>query len=365
MRARSRGRVETIERERPGAQEITVRVGGGLRAAVAYTALTGPACVGDTVVLNTWAVELGLGTGGFDFVCAIEGREMEAEPPGHLMKLRYTPLQFPVLTAAAPESPHHAAVEEFTSLCGIPVVCAELHSQVPAIAAAAKWETRGQATIAYVMTDGAALPIAFSRLVDQMKEAGLVDATITSGHAFGGDYEAVNLYSALAAAHAVVKADVIIVAQGPGNTGTETALGFSGIDQGTALNAASTLDGTSIAVARLSFSDPRPRHVGLSHHTRTVLERIALRPALVPIPRLAGIERHYLLRCLEEAALSERHEFITVAAEGGFQALMDSGIPVTTMGRSVQEDRPFFLSAAAAGLIAGQWVSGNLHVARR
>lgn len=348
--------------ERPGAQEVVVRVGDELRPAVVYTALTGAAAVGDTVVLNTWAVELGLGTGGVDFVCAVEGRDLHAEPPGHIMKLRYTPLQFPVMTAASPESPHHAELEKFTSLDGIPVVCAELHSQVPAIAAAAKWETRGRATVVYVMTDGAALPMAFSRLVEQMREQGLIDATITAGHAFGGDFEAVNVYSALAAARAVSKADVIIVAQGPGNTGTETTLGFSGIDQGTALNAALSLDGTAIAVTRLSFSDPRPRHVGISHHTRTILERIVLRPVLVPIPRLSGIERHYLLRCLEETELSDRHEFVTVEAEGGLQALLDCGIPVTTMGRSVLEDRSFFLSAAAAGQLAGQWVCANTEV---
>jgi hypothetical protein len=357
VRARSRGRVERIERERPGAQELAVRVGGELRAAVAYTSLTGRAEVGDTVVLNTWAVELGLGTGGFDFVCAVEGREMEAEAPGHLIKLRYTPLQFPVLTAAAPESPHHAALEGFASLDAIPVVCAELHSQVPAIAAAAKWETRGRAKIAYIMTDGAALPIAFSRLIDEMRERGLIDVTITAGQAFGGDIEAVNVYSGLAAARAVAQADLIIVAQGPGNAGTETALGFSGIDQGVALNAVSSLDGTAIAAARLSFSDPRPRHIGLSQHTRTVLERICLRPVLVPIPRLSGLERHYLMKCLNEPELSERHEFITVDAEGGFQALIDCGIPLTTMGRSVLEDRTFFLSSAAAGQLAGQWIT--------
>ena len=84
-----------------------------------------------------------------------------------------------------------------------------------------------------------------------------------------------------------------------------------------------------------------------------------LRPVLVPIPRLAGIERHHLMKCLEETELSERHEFITVDATGGFQALVDCGILVTTMGRSVTEDRTFFLSAAAAGQLAGQWVTAS------
>jgi len=276
------------------------------------------------------------------------------------MKLRYTPLQTPVLAAAAPESSSHETLKSFTTLNHTPVVCAELHSQLPAIAAAIKWETRGAASVVYVMTDGAALPIAFSRNVDEMKRKGLIDATVTAGQSFGGDYEAVNIYSGLAVAATVANAGVIITCQGPGNTGTETPLGFSGIDQGIALNAVSSLDGTAIAVARLSFADPRPRHIGLSHHTRTILERITLRPVLVPIPRLPDLEHHHLRTCLEADGLVERHEFVTMDAQRGFQALLECGINVTTMGRRIEEDPSFFLSAASAGLLAGQWYRANL-----
>jgi hypothetical protein len=275
------------------------------------------------------------------------------------MKLRYSPAQLPVLASEAPESPNHEAVAAFTGLGAAPVVCAELHSQVPAIAAAAKWETRGEARIAYVMTDSAALALGFSRLVPAMRAAGLLDAVVTAGQAFGGDYEAVNLFSALAVARCAARADVIIVCQGPGNTGTQTALGFSGIDQGLALNAATSLDGTPIAAARLSFADPRPRHVGLSHHTLTVLLRVALCPALVPLPRLPQTQAAGLRRALDDVGLLRRHEFITVLAEPGLEALLDSGIPVTTMGRAIEQERPFFLAAAAAGLVAGQWFTGT------
>jgi hypothetical protein len=355
--ARARGVVEEITAERPDLQELIVRVGEQRRPAVAYTRLTGRVEPGHAVLLNTWAVEMGLGTGGLDFVISCDDNEVHDEPPGHIMKLRYTPLQHPVLAAAAPESPHHDAVEHFLSLDGIPVVCAELHSQVPAIAASIKFETKGAARVVYVMTDGAALPMAFSRIVPEMKACGAVDATITAGQAFGGDLEAVNLYSALACAKVAANADAIIVCQGPGNTGTHTPLGFSGVDQGTAINAASSLGGTPIAVVRISFADPRPRHLGISHHTRTILERIALVSALVPMPRLSSWERDMLKSSLD-AELLERHEFITIDAEVGLQALLDSGMRPSTMGRTVQEERAFFLSAAAAGLLAGQWVTG-------
>ncbi|HSV74494.1 MAG TPA: DUF3866 family protein [Chthonomonadales bacterium] len=354
MRGRMRGTVVGVDLERNDLQEIRVCVGDEERAAICYPGLTGAVRVGDEVVLNTWAVEMRLGSGGADFVASASLGAEPSEPPGHIIKLRYTPLQLPVLAAEAPESPYHDAVSRFRSLDGIPVVCAELHSQLPAIVAAAKWETLGSARVVYVMTDGAALPLAYSRLVHGMREARLIDATVTAGQAFGGDFEAVNLYSALAVARVAARADIIVICQGPGTVGTGTALGFSGIEQGTAINAAAILGGTAIAVARLSFADPRPRHVGLSHHTRTVLGQIAQCSALVPIPSLPEAERRMLMADLERAGLRERHEFVTVQAVYGLEALERSGIRVTTMGRGVGEERPFFLAAAAAGQLAGQ-----------
>lgn len=359
MRARLRGVVDRIVSERQGAQEVEVLCDGERRPAIVYPAITGAAQVGSKVLLNAWAVELDLGTGGFDFVMAVEDAPTEAEPPGHVMKLRYTPCQLPVYAASSQESEWHDAIGQFRSLDAIPVVCAELHSQVPAIAAAAKWETEGAARIVYVMTDGAALPLPVSRLVPQMKERGLIDATVTAGQSFGGDFEAVNLYSALAVARVAARADIIIVSQGPGNTGTATPYGFTGVDQGIAINAVATLDGTPIAVARVSFADPRPRHRGMSYHTLTVLDRIALVPALVPIPRLDQAYLDMLRQALPEAELLERHEFITVDAEPGLTAFLECGVVVSTMGRTVLEERAFFLSAAAAGLLAGQWFGGG------
>lgn len=353
MQSRTRGKVASISAERRGVQEITVEAGGERRPAVNYPALTGSVRVGDEVTLNTWAVSLDLGTGGVDFVTEVHRPLGESEPPGHIMKLRYTPLQHPVLSAEAPESPFHDAVAAFRSLGGMPVVCAELHSQLPAIAAAARWQVPG-CRIAYVMTDGGALPIAFSHLVSKMKESQLIDATITAGHAFGGDYEAVNVFSALAIARVAAKADIVVVSQGPGSAGTATPLGFSGIDQGIALNAACALGGTAIAAVRLGFNDPRPRHIGLSHHTRTVLETVAQHPCIVALPRLPDPERSIVLSELGRRDLREKHDFVTVDAEKGLQALIDTGIGVTTMGRSIEEERAFFLAAAAAGLLAGQ-----------
>ncbi len=354
------GVVESIECERKGAQEVTVRVGNELRRAFVYTELLGSLSVGDSVTLNTWAVQLGLGTGGYDFVISAPHKDTRNLAAGHILKLRYTPMQLPVLSAESPESPFHDEIASFVSLEGMPVVCAELHSQVPAIASAIKWETDGKARVGYVMTDGAALPLAFSKLVPLMQSAKIVDFTVTSGQSFGGDFEAINVYTALALAKVVGKADVIIVCQGPGNAGTGTPLGFSGIDQGIALNAAAALDATAIATARISFADSRERHYGLSHHTRTVLERVAINSAIVPIPRLAAEKHEILRRTIVDTELEDRHQFVTVDSNHGFDAFVASGFQVTTMGRSISQDPEFFHSSVASGLLAGQLFNCDL-----
>ncbi len=376
MKQRLSGVVDAVTVERRGAQELRVAVDGGTestdgrspeyRSALNIVALSGPLAVGDRVLLNTLAVEMGLGTGGIDFVVTRLGNELpESEPDGHIIKLRYTPLQLPVLAVESPESPHHDAVRLFAGLDDLPIVCAELHSQLPAICAAAQWSARVQGCsrpprIVYVMTDGAALPIALSRIAPELKRRGWLHATITAGQAFGGDFEAVNLYSALAAAKVAANADIIVVSPGPGTVGTSTPLGFSGIDQGLAINAAASLGGIPIVAPRISFADSRSRHNGLSHHTITVLQRVARASALIAIPRLPEHQRRTVAESLMLSGIDERHEAVYIEAGKGLQELIDSGMSVMTMGRTLDEERPFFLAAAASGLLASQFAEAKI-----
>ena len=332
---------------RPGAQEILV----GEERAVNYPDLTGKVEVGDEVLLNTTAVDLDLGTGGVHFVIANLTRpvgEMESSP-GHIMKLRYTPLQRSVLSVEEDDSPYRQAIQDFESLDGMPVVCCELHSQIAPAAAALKAGTDYKARIAYVMTDGAALPIAFSRLVAELKEKGLLDSAITCGQAFGGDIEAINIYTALIAAKEVAKADAAIVCQGPGNAGTGSNFGFSGIQQGEALNACNILRGSAIAVLRISFADPRERHRGVSHHSMTVLTDIVHSPVLAALPNDRFVDK----------LSSLPHRIKVLDAEPGLAELELKGIKVTTMGRSIEQDRDFFLAASAGGALAAEILKGK------
>src|SRR3954466_10122136 len=100
------GKVTTLLMERPGLQRVEVDLGDGNERAYVLTQLIGPVAVGDRVVMNTTAVELGLGTGGWHVVhWNLERDAWSARGAGHEMKLRYTSLQVDTGVAEPPEAP--------------------------------------------------------------------------------------------------------------------------------------------------------------------------------------------------------------------------------------------------------------------
>jgi hypothetical protein len=345
------GLVSSIRGTRPGAQELEVKLEGGEEHAVNYTQLLGEVQVGEQVLLNTTAVRAKLGTGGYHFVMKRAAGERQAEQVGRIVKLRYTPLQFRCRTVEEEGSPFRQAIESCDDLAGMPVIVAGLHSQIAPAAAGVK-ALSPESKVAYVMTDTAALPFAFSKLAAELRSAELIDAAITVGQAFGGDYEAVNIYTGLIAARAVVGADVAIVAQGPGNVGTETEWGFGGVAQGDHINAVGILAGTAIAVPRISFADSRERHRGVSRQSLVALGRVALAQAIVVVPTMDSDKLEFVHRQLDDAGITEQHEVLVAKGEAGIEALAQHGVKVTTMGRRVDEDPEFFLAAGAAGAVA-------------
>jgi Protein of unknown function (DUF3866) len=343
---------------RPGVLELEVEVEGSRAAALAYPALTGPVSEGQSVLLNTTAVVEGLGTGGYHFVVAVEGSgSMDPPGGGHVMKLRYTPLQAKVLAVEEPDSPDRKAIEGASGLEGAPVVWVPLHSMLGAACAGAR--AAGASRVAYVMTDGAALPAWFSEQMAALRQTGLLDSVITSGQAFGGDLEAVNLFSGLLAARAVAGADVIVVGDGPGKVGTATRWGASDVASGMALNAAGILEGRPVAALRLNFSDPSYRHRGVSPHSLTVLREVALLPVHVAVPALDEEPRSLVWEALKEAHLEERHQLVEVTGEPALDLLSERGVPMETMGRGVEVEPAFFLAAGAAGVLAGRMAGGS------
>jgi hypothetical protein len=336
-----------------------VTVDGDSIRALAYPALTGSPRVGDRVLLNVTALRAGLGTGGYAFVVAIPDRlPADGEITGHIVKSRYTPLQ--AMTASADEqgSAHHDLLESADSVDGMPVVVADLHSALPAILAGlydSYGTACGDARAVYVMTDGGALPAWFSRTVAGLREAGWLAATVTAGQSFGGDLEAVTVHSGLLAARHAAGADVAIVTQGPGNLGTGTRWGFSGVAAGEAVNAAAVLGGRPVASLRVSFADQRERHRGVSHHSLTAYGRVALAAADVVLPDLPAPFGERV--AADAAPLGGRHRLVTVALDGLDAALRGCPVPLSTMGRSLDEDREYFLAAAAAGRHAASLLS--------
>ena len=329
---------------------------GGAGKGLVLEQLVGEVSQGDLVVANTTAVDLRLGSGGYHFVLwNLARRSVDTGGSGHIMKLRYTPLQFNVEAA---EESLGIEVEAFSSaLDGIPVVTGTLHSQLLAASLAYR-DARPGGRLVYVMTDGGALPAAFSDTVRFLRDSGALASVITCGHAFGGDREAVTLHGALAAARKLDAADAVIVLMGPGIVGTGSTVGFSGMEQGLAINAADSLGGRPIAIPRITFGDARDRHIGLSHHTVAALRYGAYARAVIAVPAMDD-ERAGIVRAqIDESGLAERHEVRVVDASRVIGLIEGCGFGTTVMGRSPAQEPEFFMAAGAAGILAAQMGGG-------
>ncbi len=332
--------VSEVLSERDGLQRL--RLSDNSRA-YNLTQLTGPIVLGDRVVVNTTAVELGLGTGGWHIVhWNLSNSSLNTGSGGHIMKMRYTSLQTD--TGSFEESFDEESFDDpfpepGDALHSVPVIVCSLHSQMAA-AAIAFHHAAPDARLVYVMTDGASLPLAMSDIVAELREREVVSATVTCGHAFGGDAEAVNVASGLCAAVRVHRADAIIVSMGPGVVGTGTALGTTALEVVDIVVWAHRLGGRPVLALRGSHDDPRPRHQGISHHSMTALG--FLRSSLTPLT-IAVAEG-------DTALLSDVEcESYDVSAA---MPLFDAPSRITTMGRDVRGDPLFFRLSAAAGLAA-------------
>lgn len=358
-----RATVGTSKTSWPGVDRFEAELEDGTTIpALAYRELTGKPVKGEQVLLNTNALRRELGTGGEALVVArTEALPEVEEITGHMVKARYTPQQTMVDAIDDPDGEHYDNVRAATDIAGMPVVVADLHSSLPAIIAGIRARRR-TARIAYVHTDAAALPAAYSRTAARLRESELLAAVISAGQSFGGDLEAVTVHSALLGAKHVVGADVAIVIQGPGNLGTGTGWGFSGVQAAEALHAASVLGGAPIATLRVSGADERDRHRGLSHHSSTTYGKALLAPVHLPV--MSPTDSRYnsfhesVRKQVKSTILKPAkkrgvvHELTEVDAKGLRDALEEMPVRMTTMGRTLAEDYPSFQYAALAGRCA-------------
>ncbi|HWC28108.1 MAG TPA: DUF3866 family protein [Solirubrobacteraceae bacterium] len=315
----------------PMEQRLAIQVGDERRTAIADVGLVGAAQPGDEVIVNVEAVELGLGSGGFDIVhCNLtRGLDGAGTPRAHVMKLNYTSLQHAVLPVEEADAEASQAAPQLP--LGRPAAVLALHGQLAPLAWAFAQATGGDARLGYVQTPGGALPGGHSCVVRELRDTGLLAGHVTAGAAFGGtDGESITTAAALHHGLAQLRWDAAVAGPGPGILGSGSALGHGGLEALDSAHTALALGCEALLVARMSSTEMRARHRGLSHHTRTVLD-LLLAPVVVAIP--SGAE-----------PADGRHDWRVLETDlAGYCA---SGLPTRSMGR---EDPLFFAAALAAG----------------
>jgi Protein of unknown function (DUF3866) len=325
------------------ADPLLVEVEGERRPAWADEVLLGEMHEGDEVVVNVAALDLNLGSGGFDVVHVNLTRGLGGVGVGgdaHVMKLNYTPLQHPV-----------EPVEEGSGSAPLPVLVLPLHGHLAPAAWAAAQASPGL-RFGYVQTGGGALPGSLSRDVKQLRERDLLAGHVTAAPAYGGEGEAISTLGAIAAAGSLGW-DAVLVGPGPGIIGSNTEFGHGGMAALESAHAALALGSPTIISPRLSASDPRERHLHLSHHTFTVLE-LLLGGVDVAVPDVEAAGASEARAYLTEAA-GDRHRLQNASAD--LEAYRASGLPTRTMGRSLADDPLFFAAPLAAGTLLARVAS--------
>jgi hypothetical protein len=347
---------------------------GKRREAIADVGLVGVSEVGDEVIVNVQALDLELGSGGFDVVHVNLTRGLDAARASaggpHVMKLNYTSLQHAVEPVEG---------EQLQLPLERPVAVLALHGQLAGVAWAFAQGAPG-AKLGYVQTEGGALSGGHSHTVHTLRERGLLAGHITAGAAFGGDAEAITTAGALHHGLRVLGWDAVVCGPGPGIVGSSSSLGHGGMSALDSAHVALALECQTLLVARMSSGDERKRHRGISHHTLTVLD-LLLEPVTVALPAgvrspvgadlRAGLsavfggampsrpdgERPASAMNGERPARIARHDWRRASVD--LPAYAASGLPAETMGRGLAGDPLFFGAALAGGSVLAQ-LAGQL-----
>jgi len=357
-------------------QDLVVELDGRLRPAIADVALVGPAEAGDEVIVNVQALDLGLGSGGFDIVHVnlTRGLSGDGAAGANVMKLNYTSLQHAVTPIED---------EQLQLPLERPVAVLALHGQLAATAWAFA-QSAPQARLGYVHTEGGALPGGHSRTVRALRARGLLAGHLTAGAAYGGEGEAITTAGALHHGLRTLGWDAAVCGPGPGIVGSGSPLGHGGMSALDSAHASLALGCPTLLVARMSSGDDRARHRGISHHTLTVLD-LLLEPVTVALPAgmrspvgadlRAGLGavfdrvipgRAGLELDVERPVRITRHDWRRAVVD--LPSFAASALPADTMGRRLTEDPLFFAAALAGGSalaelaeFAGRRLNEELH----
>lgn len=331
-----------------GTDPLEVEIAGERRRAWADIGLVGPCEVGDEVVCNVVAIDLELGSGGFDIVHVNLTRGLDAPTPPegvHVIKLNYSSMQH----AVEPVELGVGSVVRPSRL--IPVGVISLHGQLAPMAWSAS--EAGAKRIGFIQGAGGALPAGLSRDVEALLERGFLCEQISAGPTYGASEEAISLTGALHAAAEGRGWGAAIVGPGPGILGSESRYGHGGMAALDGCHAAGALGLEPIVAPRMSAGDPRPRHLGISHHTRSVLE-LTLLPVTVVEPSDADrLWPEGIGQSAREAFDGVARKHAVEVADADLEGYQASGLPTKTMGRELADDRLFYASPLAAGAVLG------------
>jgi hypothetical protein len=370
-------RSSTTGEQRLIVELATDDAGGRRREAIADVALVGGAQVGDEVIVNTQALDLGLDSGGFDVVHVNLTRGLDGERDGapageHVMKLNYTSIQHAVTPVE--REPLRLPLER-------PVAVLAVHGQLAGLAWAFAQAAPGM-RLGYVQTEGGALPGGHSHTVRMLRERGLLAGHLTAGAAFGGEGEAITTAGALHHGLRVLGWDAAVCGPGPGIVGSGSTLGHGGMSALDSAHVALALGCQTLLVARMSSGDERTRHRGISHHTLTVLD-LLLEPVTVALPAgmrspvgadlRAGLSAVFSgampsppaqaspapvvevgRPVVERPARIARHDWRRASVD--LPAYAASGLPTETMGRGLTADPLFFAAALAGGGVLAELI---------
>ena len=344
------GRLELRRGVVVSAEPLVVEIDGERRPAWADEVLLGEMREGDEVVVNVAALDLGLGSGGFDVVHVNLTRGLEgggAAGDEHVIKLNYTSLQHPVEPVEA-EAGGRAERLRVAGASGpprgAPVLVLPLHGHLaPAAWAAA--QARPGIQVGYVQTGGGALPGSLSRDVAELRERGLLCGHITAGARLRR--------RARGAQHGRRprrRRDRARLGRGPGRPRPRDHRLRHRVRPRRHGRPRQRPRGPLPGAAdpdlspRLSSGDPRERHRDLSHHTATVLE-LLLAPVDVAVPEGDRRDR----RIASRSRPRRRPPPPAARAPSTSTPTPPPASRPRTMGRSLAEDPLFFAAPLAGG----------------
>lgn len=340
--------VKSIIHEDECIQLIEVVIDKKTETAINYFKQTGRCNINDRILVNTIGVRLGLGTGGYHIVYYVIDSKEKAlicydKKFGHIIKMKYTQIQTRVKAIEEEERYREFFISPL-NIGAKPVIFASLHSMLPAVVSVIK-DKNPNVNITCIYTYGGAMNCQNSFILRELKYKRLIDNVITVGECFGGDYEAINIYTALIFSFKGLSSDLAIVCCGPGIAGTSTYYGFSSLDLIHPIYASKVLGCNMIVVPRISLKDMRKRHYGISMHTIAILNCIDF-PVYIPIPNsIYDLVENQLF----ENGINNKHKVVLVNGYNAGEAMKKAGIKPDVMGRGYMDDMEYFECCGASG----------------